>query len=114
MPEIGAFLSSEEHGPQALLEQAKLAERAGIRSIFISDHFHPWIDRQGESPFVWARHRCNRRMYEAEGDHRRHLPNSQDSSGGPRAGCCDVAAAARRSFCVRCGLRRGTQRTHPR
>jgi G6PDH family F420-dependent oxidoreductase len=54
MPEIGAFLSSEEHGPQALLEQAKLAERSGIHSIFISDHFHPWIDRQGESPFVWS------------------------------------------------------------
>ena len=25
-----------------------------MRSIFISDHFHPWIDRQGESPFVWS------------------------------------------------------------
>ena len=54
MAEIGAFLSSEEHGPGALVAQAKLAEEAGIRSIFISDHFHPWIDRQGESPFVWG------------------------------------------------------------
>jgi G6PDH family F420-dependent oxidoreductase len=54
MAEIGAFLSSEEHGPAALLEQAKLAEAAGLRSVFISDHFHPWIDRQGESPFVWS------------------------------------------------------------
>jgi G6PDH family F420-dependent oxidoreductase len=54
MPEIGAFLSSEEHGPLDLLTQAKLAEQAGFRSVFISDHFHPWIDRQGESPFVWS------------------------------------------------------------
>jgi G6PDH family F420-dependent oxidoreductase len=54
MPEIGAFLSSEEHGPLDLLSQAKLAEQAGLRSVFISDHFHPWIDRQGESPFVWS------------------------------------------------------------
>ena len=54
MAEIGAFLSSEEHGPAALVAQAKLAEEAGMRSIFISDHFHPWIDRQGESPFVWS------------------------------------------------------------
>ena len=23
-------------------------------SIFISDHFHPWLDEQGESPFVWS------------------------------------------------------------
>jgi G6PDH family F420-dependent oxidoreductase len=54
MSEIGAFLSSEEHGPLDLLQQAKLAEEAGFRSVFISDHFHPWIDQQGESPFVWS------------------------------------------------------------
>jgi G6PDH family F420-dependent oxidoreductase len=54
MTEIGAFLSSEEHGPTDLVRQAVMAEQAGMRSIFISDHFHPWIDRQGESPFVWS------------------------------------------------------------
>jgi G6PDH family F420-dependent oxidoreductase len=54
MAEIGAFLSSEEHGPRALVDHAKLAEEAGMHSIFISDHYHPWIDRQGESPFVWG------------------------------------------------------------
>jgi G6PDH family F420-dependent oxidoreductase len=54
MPEIGAFLSSEEQAPRALVQQARLAEKAGMRSIFISDHFHPWIDDQGESPFVWS------------------------------------------------------------
>jgi G6PDH family F420-dependent oxidoreductase len=54
MAEIGAFLSSEEHGPRDLVAQAELAEEAGLHSIFISDHFHPWIDRQGESPFVWS------------------------------------------------------------
>ena len=54
MPEIGLFLSSEEHGPQELLAQAQMAESAGIRSIVVSDHFHPWTDEQGESPFVWS------------------------------------------------------------
>ena len=54
MPQIGAFLSSEEHGPRALLEQAQMAEAAGMRGVFISDHFHPWLDVQGESPFVWS------------------------------------------------------------
>ena len=54
MAEIGAFLSSEEHGPAALVAQARLAEEAGMHSVFISDHFHPWIERQGESPFVWS------------------------------------------------------------
>jgi G6PDH family F420-dependent oxidoreductase len=54
MSDIGVFLSSEEHGPRALLEQARLAEAGGFRSALISDHFHPWLDRQGESPFVWG------------------------------------------------------------
>jgi G6PDH family F420-dependent oxidoreductase len=52
--EVGAFLSGEEHGPRSLLEQAQMAEAAQIRSILISDHFHPWTERQGESPFVWS------------------------------------------------------------
>jgi G6PDH family F420-dependent oxidoreductase len=52
--EIGYFLSSEEHGPRGLLRQAQLASDAGIGSVWISDHFHPWVDEQGESPFVWS------------------------------------------------------------
>jgi G6PDH family F420-dependent oxidoreductase len=48
------FLSSEEHGPASLLQQARLAESVGMRSAVISDHYHPWIDRQGQSPFVWS------------------------------------------------------------
>ena len=52
--EIGYALSSEEHPPKALVEHARLAEQAGIGSIWISDHFHPWLDDQGQSPFVWS------------------------------------------------------------
>jgi G6PDH family F420-dependent oxidoreductase len=54
MTEIGIFLSSEEHGPDALVRQAQQAEAAGFGAVLISDHFHPWTDRQGESPFVWS------------------------------------------------------------
>ncbi len=54
MAEIGYFLSSEEHGAPDLVRFATLAERAGFRAAWISDHYHPWIDRQGESPFVWS------------------------------------------------------------
>jgi G6PDH family F420-dependent oxidoreductase len=54
MAEIGVFLSSEEHGPSALVQLAQMSEEAGFRSVLISDHFHPWTDRQGESPFVWS------------------------------------------------------------
>jgi G6PDH family F420-dependent oxidoreductase len=51
---LGYFLSSEEHSPKALVDQAIAAEQAGFASVIISDHFHPWTDRQGHSPFVWS------------------------------------------------------------
>jgi G6PDH family F420-dependent oxidoreductase len=51
---IGYILSSEEFGPAELLEQARLAEQAGFEGLWISDHFHPWMDAQGQSPFVWS------------------------------------------------------------
>ncbi|MDQ3962438.1 MAG: TIGR03557 family F420-dependent LLM class oxidoreductase [Actinomycetota bacterium] len=52
--EIGYKLSSEEHSARALVENARKAEEAGFSFALISDHYHPWIDKQGESPFVWG------------------------------------------------------------
>ncbi|MES4889560.1 LLM class F420-dependent oxidoreductase [Streptomyces sp. NPDC096012] len=54
MPEYGYFLASEEHDPAGLVEQARMAEQAGFQALWISDHFHPWNDAQGQSPFVWS------------------------------------------------------------
>ncbi len=54
MPELGFALSSEDHPPNELVRQAALAERAGFTFALISDHFHPWVDAQGHSPFVWS------------------------------------------------------------
>jgi G6PDH family F420-dependent oxidoreductase len=51
---IGYFLSSEECGPRELVELAVKAERAGFEGLWISDHYHPWNDEQGHSPFVWS------------------------------------------------------------
>ena len=51
---IGYFLSSEEFGPSELLDQARAAEEAGFEGLWISDHFHPWNEEQGQSPFVWS------------------------------------------------------------
>ena len=51
---VGYFLASEEYTPTELVEQAKRAEQAGFHALWISDHFHPWNDEQGHSPFVWA------------------------------------------------------------
>ncbi len=52
MPELGFALSSEDHPPNELVRQAALAERAGFTFALISDHYHPWVDAQGHSPFV--------------------------------------------------------------
>jgi len=51
---IGYFLSCEEFGPGALIEQARMAEEAGFEGLWISDHYHPWTEAQGNSPFVWS------------------------------------------------------------
>jgi G6PDH family F420-dependent oxidoreductase len=52
--EFGYFLSSEEKGPGELVDLAIRAEQAGFDEVWISDHFHPWTDRQGHAPFVWS------------------------------------------------------------
>ncbi len=52
--QIGYALSSEEHPPDALVANARCAEEIGFSFALISDHFHPWTDRQGHSPFVWS------------------------------------------------------------
>jgi coenzyme F420-dependent glucose-6-phosphate dehydrogenase len=52
--QLGYKLSSEEFGPRELVDNARRAEEAGFTFALISDHFHPWIDAQGQSPFVWA------------------------------------------------------------
>src|SRR6476661_1394281 len=54
MVELGYSLSSEEHSPRDLVRHAVAAERAGFGFALISDHFHPWTDTQGQSPFVWS------------------------------------------------------------
>jgi coenzyme F420-dependent glucose-6-phosphate dehydrogenase len=54
MVQIGYTLSSEEHPPGDLLLYGRIAEETGFDFLTISDHFHPWISRQGQSPLVWS------------------------------------------------------------
>jgi coenzyme F420-dependent glucose-6-phosphate dehydrogenase len=51
---IGYSLSTEEHAPGDLVRYARRAEETGFAYAMISDHFHPWIDAQGNSGFVWS------------------------------------------------------------
>jgi len=54
MTTLGYALSCEEFHPGELVRQAVRAQQAGFEALWISDHFHPWTDRQGNSPFVWS------------------------------------------------------------
>jgi coenzyme F420-dependent glucose-6-phosphate dehydrogenase len=54
MTRFGYALSCEEHPPAALVRNAQLAEDAGFDFAMLSDHFHPWTDRQGNSAFAWS------------------------------------------------------------
>ena len=54
MTHIGYALSSEEHPPNDLVTYAQRAEEVGFSFALISDHYHPWVDAQGNSPFVWS------------------------------------------------------------
>jgi alkanesulfonate monooxygenase SsuD/methylene tetrahydromethanopterin reductase-like flavin-dependent oxidoreductase (luciferase family) len=54
MAAIGCFFSCEERTASEIVELAGRAEAAGFEAAWVSDHFHPWNDAQGQSPFVWA------------------------------------------------------------
>ena len=51
---IGYALSSEENRPGELVRIARRAEEAGFAFALVSDHYHPSVESQGQSPFVWS------------------------------------------------------------
>ncbi|HEX3629048.1 MAG TPA: TIGR03557 family F420-dependent LLM class oxidoreductase [Candidatus Dormibacteraeota bacterium] len=54
MTTFGYTLMCEQTGPKELVRYAELAEKAAFDFAVISDHFHPWLEEQGESPFAWS------------------------------------------------------------
>src|SRR5215203_4239937 len=54
MAKLGYAASSEEHSPNCLVEHMVQAEDIGFTFALVSDHFHPWVSAQGQSPFIWA------------------------------------------------------------
>ncbi len=100
---IGYFLSCEEYTPDELVQQAVAAERAGFEGLWISDHFHPWNDEQGQSPFVWSVIGALSQVCSPPGDHRRHVPDRAHPSRDRGAGRGDLGGDDRRS--VRAGRR---------
>ncbi len=54
MAEFGYTLMGEQSGPTDLVDSAVGAERAGFDFAVCSDHYYPWLDAQGHSPYAWA------------------------------------------------------------
>ena len=54
MTDFGYTLMSEQAGPKQLVADAVAAERAGFDFAVISDHYFPWLDAQGHSPYAWS------------------------------------------------------------
>jgi coenzyme F420-dependent glucose-6-phosphate dehydrogenase len=52
--QLGYKLTSEEFSARDLVRLAQAAEDHGFSFASISDHYHPWTNRQGQSPFVWG------------------------------------------------------------
>jgi len=50
----GYKASAEQFGPRELLELSVLAERLGLETVAVSDHFQPWRHHGGHSPFSIA------------------------------------------------------------
>ena len=54
MTRFGYKLMTETTGPKELVRNARLAEEAGFDFVAISDHYHPWLESHGHSPFAWS------------------------------------------------------------
>ncbi len=51
---IGYTMMCEQAGPKQLVRDVTLAEQAGFDFAVISDHYFPWLDTQGHSPYAWS------------------------------------------------------------
>jgi G6PDH family F420-dependent oxidoreductase len=54
MTEYGYTLMGEQAGPTQLVKDLVAAEAAGFDFAVASDHYFPWLDTQGHSPFAWS------------------------------------------------------------
>lgn len=52
--DVGYAAALEKYSPREAVELAALAEKHGFIGTLATDHFQPWLPRQGQSPFVWS------------------------------------------------------------
>lgn len=54
MARYGYTMMCEQSGPKALVEDVVAAEGVGFDFAVISDHYFPWLDEMGHSPYAWS------------------------------------------------------------
>src|SRR5674536_172051 len=54
MAQFGYTMMCEQSGPKDLVHNVVRAEQAGFDFAVISDHYSPWLEAQGHSPYAWA------------------------------------------------------------
>src|SRR5437588_3529703 len=54
MTQHGYTMMTEQAGPKQLVGDLVKAEEAGFDFSVISDHYFPWLDSQGHSPYAWS------------------------------------------------------------
>lgn len=54
MTAIGYTMMCEQAGPKALVTDVQAAEDAGFDFAVISDHYFPWVEAMGHSPYAWS------------------------------------------------------------
>ncbi len=52
--QIGYTMMCEQSGPRELVRDVTLAEDARFDFAVISDHYSPWLESQGHSPYAWS------------------------------------------------------------
>lgn len=54
MARFGYTMMCEQSGPKDLVADVEIAESVGFDFAVISDHYFPWLDEMGHSPYAWS------------------------------------------------------------
>ena len=54
MTTFGYTMMCEQSGPKELVCDVRRAEEVGFAFAVISDHYFPWLEAQGHSPYAWS------------------------------------------------------------
>jgi hypothetical protein len=54
MTQFGYTMTTEQAGPQELVNHVVRAEEVGFDFFVTSDRYFPWLEEQGHAPYAWS------------------------------------------------------------